>query len=107
MNIIKTEKSINIKLTLLENLYQLENACLDLRRSIVNLPAASVKKRLLFYIDSLIEIDIYFYLEGIKNKIEVMRFIAHRVSIKSSIEHRLISLKDAFLIIYEKMNYVI
>lgn len=101
MEIIKKTTPIK-QPVVLENLHQLENACLHLRRAIVNLSISPVKKILLLCIDSLIDIDICSYLEEVKNKIKMMRSIVCRISVTSNMECQLIYLNDVFLEIYKK-----
>ncbi|MCE3237381.1 MAG: hypothetical protein K0R24_362 [Gammaproteobacteria bacterium] len=83
----------------LETIDQFKNACLDLRRSIHEMSDSSAKEMLLFYMDSLISLDIFSYEEEAKNSIERMRSILERTSVKLSLERQFVYLDDAFLTI--------
>ena len=107
MNTIKTTLFHNLIESLpTRDLHQFKNTCLDLRRLIVQMPASSAKEKLLFYIDSCIQIDLYFCLEDIKNSIDQMRSIIYRVSVASCAERYLFYLNDAFITIYRKNSMV-
>jgi hypothetical protein len=76
---------------------QLKNACLDLRRSIHEMPHSSVKAMLLFYMDSLISLDVGSYAEEAKNHLEQICSIMDRAFFKPSLERQFIYLNDFFL----------
>ncbi len=100
MNPIKVETPRPIQMpALLEPMSQFKNACLDLRRSIYEMPDSSVKAMLLFYMDSLISLDVCSYAEETKNNLEQLCSIMERVFVKPGLERQLIYLNDVFLTI--------
>jgi hypothetical protein len=91
----------------LETIHPFRNACLDLRRSIHRMSRSPAKERLLFYMDSLISIDLCSYVEEAKNLIEHIGSIMNRTSIKPSIERQFLYLNDTFLTICNRAAKIV
>jgi hypothetical protein len=100
MNPIKVEVPRPIQTPVpLKTMDQFKQACLDLRRSIHAMRDSSVKAMLLFYMDSLISLDMGSYAEEARNNLEQIGSIIDRAFVKPNVDRQFIYLNDIFLTI--------